>query len=170
MVREGRDVSIIAYGAQVREAAAAAERLSGDGVEAEVLDLRSLKPLDEEAILATTRTTGKVLIVPWGEVESVNGRFTVDEESGRLAVEAFEAHGCDLPIDYEHQTLGGQYTSPNGQAPAAGWIQKLEVVVGKGITAEVKWTEPAMQQPRGRGRQGQCSGRHAGPALRPQYP
>ena len=55
-----------------------------------------------------------VLIVPWGEVESTNGRFTVDEESGRLVVEAFEAHGCDLPIDYEHQTLGGPYTSPNG--------------------------------------------------------
>lgn len=91
-----------------------------------------------------------VLIVPWGEVESANGRFTVDEESGKLVVEAFEAHGCDLPIDYEHQTLGGPYTSPTGQAPAAGWVQRLEVVPAQGIVAAVKWTEPAARQLRAR--------------------
>ena len=63
LVREGDDLSIISYGTQVREALAAAERLSADGIAADVLDLRSLKPLDVDAILATVRKTGKALIV-----------------------------------------------------------------------------------------------------------
>jgi len=70
----------------------------------------------------------EVLVAPWGVVESANGTFLVDEESGRLVIAAFEAQGTDLPIDYEHQTLGGGYASPTGQAPAAGWIKRLYVV------------------------------------------
>jgi pyruvate/2-oxoglutarate/acetoin dehydrogenase E1 component len=63
VARDGDDISIITYGAQLHEALIAAERLAEDGVAVEVLDLRTLKPLDEEAILATARKTGKVLIV-----------------------------------------------------------------------------------------------------------
>jgi len=63
LVREGDDISVISYGTQVREALAAAERLAADGIEADVLDLRSLKPLDVDAILASVRKTGKALIV-----------------------------------------------------------------------------------------------------------
>ncbi len=63
VVRSGEDLSIIAYGTQVREALQAAAQLAQDGISAEVLDLRTLKPLDEEAILQTVRKTGKVLIV-----------------------------------------------------------------------------------------------------------
>jgi phage I-like protein len=61
-------------------------------------------------------------------------------------VERFEDHGCDLPIDYEHQTLGGSYASPTGQAPAAGWIKRLEAKPGEGIVAHVHWTDPATEQ------------------------
>jgi 2-oxoisovalerate dehydrogenase E1 component beta subunit len=63
LARSGDDLSIITYSAQVHEALAAAERLAADGIQAEVLDLRTLKPLDEEAILLTARKTGKILIV-----------------------------------------------------------------------------------------------------------
>lgn len=63
LVRAGDDLSIITYGAQLREALAAANRLAQDGIEVDVLDLRTLKPLDEDAILSTARKTGKVLIV-----------------------------------------------------------------------------------------------------------
>lgn len=63
VVRSGEDLSIIAYGTQVREALQAAAQLAQDGISVEVLDLRTLKPLDEEAILQTVRKTGKVLIV-----------------------------------------------------------------------------------------------------------
>ncbi|MEM7531173.1 MAG: alpha-ketoacid dehydrogenase subunit beta [Chloroflexota bacterium] len=61
--RTGDDISIITYGTQVRESLIAAERLSAEGIECEVLDLRTLKPLDTEAILAAARKTGKILIV-----------------------------------------------------------------------------------------------------------
>ena len=61
--REGNDLSIITYGAMVHQALEAAERLAHEGIEAAVLDLRTLKPLDEAAVLAAARKSGKVLIV-----------------------------------------------------------------------------------------------------------
>ncbi|GJM26002.1 MAG: hypothetical protein DHS20C16_24170 [Phycisphaerae bacterium] len=88
---------------------------------------------------------GKLVVAPWGQVESKSGTFVVDQESGDEAVAAFEAHGTDLPIDYEHQTLGGVYSSPTGAAPAAGWITGLEVVAGEGLVASVTWTDQARE-------------------------
>ena len=61
--RAGRDLTIVTYGAMLWTALEAAELLAKDGVSAEVLDLRTLLPLDEEAILASVRRTGKCLIL-----------------------------------------------------------------------------------------------------------
>jgi 2-oxoisovalerate dehydrogenase E1 component beta subunit len=61
--RAGRDLTIVTYGAMLWTALEAAEILAKDGVSAEVLDLRTLLPLDEEAILASVRRTGKCLIL-----------------------------------------------------------------------------------------------------------
>jgi len=55
--REGTDISIITYGAMVYKALDAAERLEQEGIDAEVIDLRTLAPLDREAILATVKKT-----------------------------------------------------------------------------------------------------------------
>src|SRR3990172_4561052 len=88
----------------------------------------------------------RILLAPWGNVESSNGSFVVDEESARLAVQAFEEHGTDLTIDYEHQTLGGVYASPSGQAPAAGWIKRIFAESGVGLLAEIEWTDQAKQR------------------------
>jgi pyruvate dehydrogenase E1 component beta subunit len=63
LVREGGDVSLVAFGATVPTALAAAEVLAREGIEADVLDLRSLQPLDEEAILATLARTGRLVVV-----------------------------------------------------------------------------------------------------------
>jgi 2-oxoisovalerate dehydrogenase E1 component beta subunit len=63
LARAGDDLSIITYGAQVQQALAAAERLNQEQIQCDVLDLRSLKPLDEAAILASARKTGKILVV-----------------------------------------------------------------------------------------------------------
>ncbi len=63
LVREGTDVSLIAFGATVRVALTAADQLAANGTSAEVLDLRSLSPLDEEAILTTLAKTGSVVVV-----------------------------------------------------------------------------------------------------------
>ncbi|MBX3132689.1 MAG: alpha-ketoacid dehydrogenase subunit beta [Gemmatimonadaceae bacterium] len=63
VAREGRDVSIITYAATVHKSLEAAERLAAEGIEVEVIDLRSLAPLDDEAIFTTVRKTNRVLIV-----------------------------------------------------------------------------------------------------------
>ena len=96
-----------------------------------------------EARLGETQAPNRVIVAPWGQVRSSAGAFVVDAESGRLVVEAFAAQGTDLPIDYEHQTLGGEYASPDGTAPAAGWITRLEAIAGEGIVATVNWTDEA---------------------------
>jgi pyruvate dehydrogenase E1 component beta subunit len=61
--REGADVSLISYGKTVNSCMAAAETLNENGVSAEVIDLRSLKPLDEATVLASVRKTGRAVIV-----------------------------------------------------------------------------------------------------------
>jgi 2-oxoisovalerate dehydrogenase E1 component beta subunit len=61
--RSGSDLSIVSYGAYVHVALRVAERLGADGIEAAVLDLRWLVPLDRDALLAVARHTGRLLIV-----------------------------------------------------------------------------------------------------------
>ncbi|HEX78040.1 MAG TPA: alpha-ketoacid dehydrogenase subunit beta [Dehalococcoidia bacterium] len=61
--REGSDVSIVAWGWQVQEALRAAAQLAEEGIQAEVVDLRSLSPLDEETILNSVRKTGRLVVV-----------------------------------------------------------------------------------------------------------
>lgn len=61
--REGTDVSIITYGRMVQMSLQVAEKLAEEGINAEVLDLRTLSPLDKDAIIATAKKTHKVVIV-----------------------------------------------------------------------------------------------------------
>ena len=63
MARAGTDVSIITYAATVWKSLEAAELLAAEGISVEVIDLRSLLPMDDEAIAATVRKTNRVLIV-----------------------------------------------------------------------------------------------------------
>jgi 2-oxoisovalerate dehydrogenase E1 component beta subunit len=79
IARSGDDVSIITYGAMVHASMDAAEIVAGEGVSVEILDLRTLLPMDREAILATVRRTGRALIVheptktggPGGEIAAL---------------------------------------------------------------------------------------------------
>jgi pyruvate dehydrogenase E1 component beta subunit/2-oxoisovalerate dehydrogenase E1 component len=64
--RNGRDLTLITYGGSLFKTLAAAEELAKDGIEAEVIDLRSLRPLDEETILASVDRTRRALIVDEG--------------------------------------------------------------------------------------------------------
>jgi len=63
VAREGGDVSLIAFGATVAIALQAAEALQANGTSAEVIDLRSLSPLDEEAILGSLEKTGRLVVI-----------------------------------------------------------------------------------------------------------
>src|SRR5215212_5014735 len=92
------------------------------------------------ATLSGEEVPDRVVLAPWGRVESQKGVFFVDEESAEMVVRAFHEHGTDLPIDYEHQTLGGEFASPDGRAPAAGWIKSLSAEPGIGIVGHIEWT------------------------------
>jgi 2-oxoisovalerate dehydrogenase E1 component beta subunit len=61
--REGRDVTVISYGLMLHQALEAANKLSSEGIEAEVIDLRSIYPLDMDTVLESVGKTNKVMIV-----------------------------------------------------------------------------------------------------------
>jgi pyruvate dehydrogenase E1 component beta subunit len=61
--RDGADVTLVSYAKTVSTCVKASDRLAGLGISAEVIDLRTLKPLDEEAILASVRKTGRIVVV-----------------------------------------------------------------------------------------------------------
>jgi pyruvate/2-oxoglutarate/acetoin dehydrogenase E1 component len=86
LAREGRDLSVITYGAMLQVALEAAGRLEGDGIDLEVLDLRTLKPLDQEAILATARKTSRVIVL----TEEQTTGSVAGEVAARISQDAFE--------------------------------------------------------------------------------
>ncbi len=104
IAREGSDVTVVTYGTQVHEALRAAQRLAPDGIAVEVLDLRTLKPLDSQAVLDSVAKTGRVLIV-----HAANRTAGVGAEVAALvAEEGFEwldapivrLGGLDTPIPF----------------------------------------------------------------------
>ncbi len=95
ILREGSDVTIVALAAMVPKAVEAAEQLAGDGVSAEVIDLRSLVPLDTRALLASVEKTGRLVTVEenprlcgWGaEISSIvaeEGFWSLDGPIARV--------------------------------------------------------------------------------------
>jgi pyruvate/2-oxoglutarate/acetoin dehydrogenase E1 component len=90
--RPGRDVSIVTYGNCLPKSLAAAEALAAEGISAEVLDLRVLRPLDMPAIIESVTRTRRVLIVDEGWK---SGSLSA-EIAGRLAEDAF--YELDAPI------------------------------------------------------------------------
>ena len=62
VVREGNDVSIISLGLMVHRSLAAAETLAGEGIQCEVVDLRTTSPLAEDTVLESAETTGRVVV------------------------------------------------------------------------------------------------------------
>ena len=63
LVREGKDVTVVAWGAMIREALNAAEQLKGDKIDLEIIDLRTISPIDAETIITSIRKTGRGVIV-----------------------------------------------------------------------------------------------------------
>lgn len=104
LVREGGDVSLIGMGATVPLCLKAAEELARDGIQADVLDLRSLQPLDETAILSTLQKTGSVVVVdestPRSSVASDVAALCVDQGFDFLntPVRRINAPHCPVPF------------------------------------------------------------------------
>lgn len=90
--REGGDITVVTYGVGVHWALEAAERVAGEGVSVEVLDLRTLLPLDRHAVLESVRKTGKVLVV---HEDTITGGIGA-EIAALVSSDAFEY--LDAPV------------------------------------------------------------------------
>ncbi len=104
--REGDDVTLISFGKTMRPVHEAAEELANQGVNAEVIDLRTLRPLDEETVYASVRKTNRAVIVDEGwpiagygsYVGWLIGKNCFDE----LDAEVELVHSEDVPMPYNH--------------------------------------------------------------------
>jgi len=85
-VHEGNDVTILATGILVHDALVAAERLVKDGIRARVLDIHTIKPLDEKAILAAARETGALVTVEDASILGGLGGAVAEATSGKCPV------------------------------------------------------------------------------------
>jgi 2-oxoisovalerate dehydrogenase E1 component len=124
VLREGSDVTLVAWGPAVPDCLAAAETLAGEGVSAEVIDLRSLVPLDIETVLASVRKTGRCVVA----AQAVLGGSFVNEIVARVQSEAFDY--LDAPV----ARIGAQ----NGISPQAEGLEKAFLPNAGDILAAAK--------------------------------
>ena len=106
VLREGRDITLISWGAAVKETVAAADALSAEGVAAEVIDIATLRPYDEGTVLRSIAKTGRCLIVHEAARTGVSlrrgdcFRLHANERTQRIDVDAAlvpMSSGGDLP-------------------------------------------------------------------------
>ena len=124
VLREGSDVTVCALGSMVHRAMDAAERLAADGIGAEVIDIRSLVPLDTQAILASTTKTG---------------RFVTVEESPRLC--GWGAEVASIVAEEVFYDLDGpvvRITTPHIPLPSTDALEDLAIPSPDVIVERVK--------------------------------
>jgi len=104
IMREGRDISIVSYSIGVGVALEAAETLAGEGIDAEVIDLRTLRPLDRETVLASLRKTHRLLVVEEGwptcSIASEISAFVMEEAFDELDAPVLRVTNEDVPLPY----------------------------------------------------------------------
>jgi pyruvate/2-oxoglutarate/acetoin dehydrogenase E1 component len=110
--RPGQDLTIISYGRMVERCLEAAAELAGEGIEGEVIDLRCLRPLDIETIVASVKRTGRVLIVHeacrfGGFGGEIAATITDSEAFYHLDAPVRRLAGRDVPIPYNKQLEAG---------------------------------------------------------------
>lgn len=122
IAREGRDLTIVAYSAMVQDALEAANELATEGWEIEVVDLRSVKPLDTDTVIASVARTGKLLAVgeawPWGGVTAEVLARVSSEGFGLLDAPPQRLNAKDTPVPF-HPNLWHAHR-PTVRAIAAG--------------------------------------------------
>ena len=104
VVREGRDVTIVTFSVSVRDALSAADALASDGIDAEVIDLRTLRPIDVETLVASVRKTHRLIAVEEGwpacgicaEIAALMMEHAFDE----LDAPVLRVTGVDVPMPY----------------------------------------------------------------------
>jgi transketolase len=96
VLREGKDVAIIATGLEVGESLAAAEMLAADGIDAKVINIHTIKPLDEELVLAAAKECGKVVTVEEHSVIGGLGSAVCDVLSEKLPTQVLKIGVMDV--------------------------------------------------------------------------
>ena len=122
VLREGKDVNIVATGLCVSSALEAAEKLAADGIDAKIINIHTIKPLDEELIVAAAKETGKVVTV---EEHSVIGGL------GSAVCDAL-AEKCPVPV----KKIGVQDVFGES-GPAVALLAKYKLD-GEGVYEQVK--------------------------------
>jgi pyruvate dehydrogenase E1 component beta subunit/2-oxoisovalerate dehydrogenase E1 component len=121
--RPGRDVTLIAYGGTVAKAMAAAAALAKDGIEAEVIDLRSLRPLDTATIVASVNRTRRAVVVDEGwKTGSLSAELTAQiMEHAFWSLDAPVGRVCsvEVPIPYPRHLEQAALPQPEAIVAAA---------------------------------------------------
>jgi pyruvate dehydrogenase E1 component beta subunit/2-oxoisovalerate dehydrogenase E1 component beta subunit len=108
IARAGRDMTLVAYSAMVHEGLAVAAELALEGIEIEVVDLRTVKPLDTDTVMASVARTGRLLCVgeawPWGGVTAEVIARVASEGFGLLDAPPQRLNAKDTPVPY-HPSL-----------------------------------------------------------------
>ncbi|MFC6316342.1 alpha-ketoacid dehydrogenase subunit beta [Lapidilactobacillus achengensis] len=125
ITRPGRDVTIVTYGAMVREAAKAADELAKENIEVEVIDLRTIAPLDMKTIITSVEKTGRAVVVQEAQRQAGVGNQVISEISQRAIL------NLQAPIGF---VAAPDTPFPFGQAETA-WLPNASDIV-----AEVKKT------------------------------
>ena len=123
IAREGRDMTIVAYSAMVHEALLAADELAADGFQIEVVDLRSVKPLDTDTVMASVARTGRLLCVgeswPWGGVTAEVIARVASEGFGLLDAPPQRLNAKDTPVPYHPNLWAAHRPTARSIAAAA---------------------------------------------------
>jgi len=123
--REGRDMSVITYGAMVHVAAEAAEVLEQEGVSVEIIDLRTLLPMDEETVLSSVRKTSKAIVLHEATLTGGLG----GELSARITEKAFES--LDGPVL--------RLAAPDTPVPYAPTLEKAFLPDVEKLLEKARW-------------------------------
>ncbi|HVF36786.1 MAG TPA: pyruvate dehydrogenase complex E1 component subunit beta [Sphingomicrobium sp.] len=104
VLREGKDVTLVSYSIGVGVALEAAETLAGEGIEAEVIDLRTLRPLDKQAVLTSLAKTNRVVVVEEGwpacSIASEIIAICMEEGFDNLDAPVLRVTNEDVPLPY----------------------------------------------------------------------
>jgi pyruvate dehydrogenase E1 component beta subunit/2-oxoisovalerate dehydrogenase E1 component beta subunit len=123
IARAGRDMTLVAYSAMVHEALAVADELATEGTEIEVVDLRSVKPLDTDTVMASVARTGRLLCVgeawPWGGVTAEVIARVASEGFGLLDAAPQRLNAKDTPVPYHPNLWAAHRPTARSIAAAA---------------------------------------------------
>ena len=129
LTRPGRDMTLVAYSAMVHEALAVAEELAAEGVEIEVVDLRSVKPLDTDTVVASVARTGRLLCVgeawPWGGVTAEVIARVACEGFGLLDAPPQRLNAKDTPAPYHPDLWAAHRPTARSIAAAARSLLRM---------------------------------------------